>query len=164
MSYRILKQKSRETITIITGAMMAVVMIVTVMYSTKWTKVEVTRIVGVKGQKIPGKTMLELKTNCARSKTFMRAEGRLGVRRERKLLEKIYGFKVLGNGPDGMWSYRYSLMPIRGLVGGNLKDNVWVSREQPVCQGPLIKNINCFIFSYREFAITIITTRSSAAI
>ena len=31
--------------------------------------------VGLKGQKIPGKTMLELKTNCTRSKTFMRAEG-----------------------------------------------------------------------------------------
>ena len=31
-----------------------------VMYPSKWTKVEVTRIVGLKGQKIPGKTMLEL--------------------------------------------------------------------------------------------------------
>ena len=59
---------------------------------------EVTRIVGLKGQKIPSKTMLELKTDCARSKTFIRAEGRLGVRRVGKKLEKIYGFKVLGNG------------------------------------------------------------------
>ena len=69
--------------------MRAALMIVTVIYSSKWTKVEVTRIVGLKGQKIPGKTMLELKTNCARSKTFMRAE------EEEKKLGRTYGFKVL---------------------------------------------------------------------
>ena len=50
-------------------------MIMTVMYPSKRTKAEVTRIAGLKGQRIPGKTMLELKTNRARSKTFMRAEG-----------------------------------------------------------------------------------------
>ena len=44
------------------------------MYSSKSTKVEVTRIVGLKGQKIPGKIMLELMTSCALSKTFKRAE------------------------------------------------------------------------------------------
>jgi len=42
--------------------------------------------------------MLELKTNCAQSKTIMKAEGQLGAKREGKRLERIYGFKVLGNG------------------------------------------------------------------
>ena len=42
--------------------------------------------------------MLEMKTNCARSKTIMRAKGQLGARREEKWLESIYRFKILGMG------------------------------------------------------------------
>ena len=69
MPYTILKQKSRVIIRIITGAMMAAGVIMTAMYSSKRTKVEATIIVGLKEKNIPSKTMLELKTNCARSKS-----------------------------------------------------------------------------------------------
>ena len=76
---------------------MAMVVVVTVMYSSKWTKVEVPRIVGLGGQKIPNKNIPGLKTNCALSKTFMRAEGKLRAKSEGAKSERIYGFRVLRN-------------------------------------------------------------------
>ena len=64
--------------------MRAALMIMTVMFSSEWNKVEATRIIGLKGQKIPDKTILERKTNYAREQDIHESWSPAGIKKRRK--------------------------------------------------------------------------------